>query len=114
MCFLPCLKTVFAGGQVRSPGCRAGSDGHLRAAHGGAGRCGGEQGERREGRARVFTQAAALSAWLPSAPQRTVIRISGAGIMENLKIFQSNKKCNRKPPHLYEMTNLFSFNGRSS
>ena len=70
--------------------------------------------ERRKGSARVFTQAAALSAWFLSAPQETVIRISGAGIMENLKVFQSNKKGNRKPAHLYEMTNLFSFNGRSS
>lgn len=75
-----------------------------------------EQGgtERRKGSARVFTQAADLSVWFISAPQETVIRISGAGIMGNLKVFQSNKKRNRKPPHLYEMTNLFSFNGRSS
>lgn len=72
----------------------------------------GSRGERRKGSARVFTQAAALSAWYVSAPQETVIRISGAGTMENLKVFQGNEKQNTKPPH--EMTNLFSFNGSSS
>lgn len=70
--------------------------------------------ERRKGSIRVFTQAAPLSAWFISALQETAIRISGAGIMENLEVFQSSKKGNRKPPHLYEMTNLSSSNGRSS
>lgn len=48
--------------------------------------------ERRKGSTSVLTQAAALSAWLLSTPQETVIRTRGTGIMENLKVFQNNKK----------------------
>lgn len=53
--------------------------------------------ERRKGSTRVLTQAAVPSSRLLSAPQEIVIRTRGAGIMENLKVFQNNKNETEDP-----------------
>lgn len=54
--------------------------------------------ERRKGSTRALTQAAALSAGLLSASQETITRTRAAGIMENLRLFQNNKKLKQKIP----------------